>query len=99
METKCTNAHDRCYGGAGGPCEYCERMPVSYETRVLKNGRDPLLVLRERVDTEVVCISAIRTTSAEGEESIVITTGVDGRDRFTLTVAEWNDFLKKANML
>lgn len=21
---KCVNAHDRCYGGAGGPCEYCE---------------------------------------------------------------------------
>jgi hypothetical protein len=21
---KCVNAHDRCYGGAGGPCPYCE---------------------------------------------------------------------------
>ena len=21
---KCVNAHDRCYGGAGGPCDYCE---------------------------------------------------------------------------
>jgi hypothetical protein len=21
---KCTNTHDRCYGGAGGPCDYCE---------------------------------------------------------------------------
>jgi hypothetical protein len=21
----CVNAHDRCYGGAGGPCPYCER--------------------------------------------------------------------------
>ena len=21
---KCVNAHDLCYGGAGGPCEYCE---------------------------------------------------------------------------
>jgi len=20
----CVNAHDRCYGGAGGPCPYCE---------------------------------------------------------------------------
>jgi hypothetical protein len=23
-ERKCVNAHDRCYGGAGGPCDYCE---------------------------------------------------------------------------
>lgn len=23
-EPKCVNAHDRCYGGAGGPCPYCE---------------------------------------------------------------------------
>ena len=23
-EPKCVNAHDRCYGGAGGPCDYCE---------------------------------------------------------------------------
>ena len=21
---KCVNAHDRCYGGDGGPCDYCE---------------------------------------------------------------------------
>jgi hypothetical protein len=21
---RCVNAHDRCYGGAGGPCPYCE---------------------------------------------------------------------------
>lgn len=21
---KCVNAHDRCYGGAGGDCPYCE---------------------------------------------------------------------------
>lgn len=21
----CVNAHDRCYGGSGGPCPYCER--------------------------------------------------------------------------
>lgn len=20
----CVNAHDRCFGGAGGPCPYCE---------------------------------------------------------------------------
>jgi len=20
----CVNAHDRCYGGAGGPCPWCE---------------------------------------------------------------------------
>lgn len=23
-EPKCVNAHDRCYGGEGGPCPYCE---------------------------------------------------------------------------
>jgi hypothetical protein len=23
---KCTNTHDRCFGGAGGPCPYCEPM-------------------------------------------------------------------------
>jgi hypothetical protein len=23
-EPVCVNAHDRCYGGAGGPCPYCE---------------------------------------------------------------------------
>lgn len=23
-EPRCVNAHDRCYGGAGGPCPYCE---------------------------------------------------------------------------
>jgi hypothetical protein len=23
-EVRCVNAHDRCYGGAGGPCPYCE---------------------------------------------------------------------------
>ena len=22
--TRCVNAHDRCYGGAGGPCPCCE---------------------------------------------------------------------------
>lgn len=21
---KCVNAHERCHGGAGGPCPYCE---------------------------------------------------------------------------
>lgn len=21
---RCVNAHDRCYGGAGGPCPMCE---------------------------------------------------------------------------
>lgn len=21
---RCVNAHDRCFGGAGGPCPYCE---------------------------------------------------------------------------
>lgn len=25
VEYVCVNAHDRCYGGAGGPCDYCER--------------------------------------------------------------------------
>ena len=29
-EPRCVNAHDRCYGGAGGPCPYCERpIPMS----------------------------------------------------------------------
>jgi hypothetical protein len=23
-EVHCINAHDRCYGGAGTPCPYCE---------------------------------------------------------------------------
>ena len=23
-DVKCVNAHDRCYGGAGGPCPLCE---------------------------------------------------------------------------
>jgi hypothetical protein len=23
-EVRCVNAHDRCFGGAGGPCPYCE---------------------------------------------------------------------------
>jgi hypothetical protein len=27
-EPVCVNAHDRCYGGAGGPCPYCE-MPAA----------------------------------------------------------------------
>jgi hypothetical protein len=22
--TRCVNAHDRCFGGAGAPCPYCE---------------------------------------------------------------------------
>jgi len=26
-EPVCVNAHDRCYGGAGGPCPLCE-MPA-----------------------------------------------------------------------
>lgn len=30
-EWKCVNAHDRCYGGAGGPCDYCERTALSPE--------------------------------------------------------------------
>jgi hypothetical protein len=25
LPARCVNAHDRCYGGAGGPCPYCER--------------------------------------------------------------------------
>jgi len=29
-EPICVNAHDRCYGGAGGPCPYCE-MPAAPE--------------------------------------------------------------------
>ncbi|RUM98983.1 DUF551 domain-containing protein [Pseudaminobacter arsenicus] len=28
-ELKCVNAHDRCYGGAGGPCPYCERATLA----------------------------------------------------------------------
>lgn len=28
-DVKCVNAHDRCYGGAGGPCPYCERPIVA----------------------------------------------------------------------
>jgi hypothetical protein len=28
VEPVCVNAHDRCYGGAGGPCPYCE-MPAA----------------------------------------------------------------------
>lgn len=28
-EPRCVNAHDRCYGGAGGPCPYCERPLVA----------------------------------------------------------------------
>lgn len=27
-EPRCVNAHDRCYGGAGGPCPYCETTPA-----------------------------------------------------------------------
>lgn len=23
-KVRCVNAHDRCYGGAGEPCPYCE---------------------------------------------------------------------------
>lgn len=26
-QVRCVNAHDRCHGGAGGPCPYCERVP------------------------------------------------------------------------
>ena len=25
-ELVCVGAHDRCFGGAGGPCPYCERI-------------------------------------------------------------------------
>jgi len=28
IEPVCVNAHDRCYGGAGGPCPLCE-MPAA----------------------------------------------------------------------
>ena len=31
-EPVCVNAHDRCYGGAGGPCPYCE-MPAAPEVK------------------------------------------------------------------
>lgn len=24
VRMKCVNAHDRCYDGSGGPCDYCE---------------------------------------------------------------------------
>ena len=24
LMVECVNAHDRCYGGAGGPCPWCE---------------------------------------------------------------------------
>lgn len=27
MTKVCVNAHDFCYGGAGGPCPYCETRP------------------------------------------------------------------------
>jgi len=32
MDPVCVNAHDRCYGGAGGPCPYCE-MPAAPEVK------------------------------------------------------------------
>ena len=32
VEPICVNAHDRCYGGAGGPCPYCE-MPAAPEVK------------------------------------------------------------------
>lgn len=32
MDPVCVNAHDRCYGGAGGPCPYCE-MPAALEMK------------------------------------------------------------------
>jgi hypothetical protein len=31
-EPVCVNAHDRCYGGAGGPCPLCE-MPAAPEAK------------------------------------------------------------------
>lgn len=36
----CVNAHDRCYGGAGGPCPYCERTrdePATSGENISKN--------------------------------------------------------------
>lgn len=30
-EKKCVNAHDRCYGGAGAPCPYCEFVVKEYD--------------------------------------------------------------------
>ena len=33
MDPVCVNAHDRCYGGAGGPCPYCE-MPAALEVKL-----------------------------------------------------------------
>ena len=32
IDPVCINAHDRCYGGAGGPCPYCE-MPAALEVK------------------------------------------------------------------
>jgi hypothetical protein len=32
IDPVCVNAHDRCYGGAGGPCPYCE-MPAALEVK------------------------------------------------------------------
>lgn len=29
----CVNAHDRCYGGAGGDCPYCETRVTPKEKR------------------------------------------------------------------
>jgi hypothetical protein len=34
-EPVCVNAHDRCYGGAGGPCPYCE-VPAAPEVEPIK---------------------------------------------------------------
>lgn len=38
-DVKCVNAHDRCYGGAGGPCPYCERTALAPDNGLVEKLR------------------------------------------------------------
>lgn len=60
-KTRCVNAHDRCYGGAGGPCPYCEQILVGVD---VSEGGDAETYVEGRLDsTGVLHIERIMTVS------------------------------------
>jgi len=62
----CVNAHDRCYGGAGGPCAHCEQTPVE----------EPAPAGEGAIDKDVVAINreylAVPRESPEGVFAAIV---------------------------